>query len=136
MAHERVSFTSVYAQGGTDGADGGEGGESGVGGGGGGDGGWNCTTKDLVLWLPLAIEKLCPKPGAAHSAPFQPSHDESVISRVHVSPSATANGTLEAYGAPPLRVVPSEQARLHSISFGYDPLEQVIIVEVWTAVFR
>ena len=59
MAHERVSFTSVYAQGGTDGgADGGEGGESGVGVGGGGDGGWNCTTKDLVLRLPLAREKV------------------------------------------------------------------------------
>ena len=25
---------------------------------GGGDGGWNCTTKDLVPWLPSAKEKL------------------------------------------------------------------------------
>ena len=33
------------------------------------------------------------------------------MSRVHVAPSATANGELEVYGAPPLSVVPSEQAR-------------------------
>eukprot|EP00964_Phaeocystis_antarctica_P121581 scaffold85237_cov52-Phaeocystis_antarctica.AAC.2 len=49
------------------------GGENGGDGGGKGEGdGWNCTTKDLVPWLPSAKEKLCPKPGAAHSAPFQP----------------------------------------------------------------
>ena len=46
--------------------------------------------------------------------------------RVHVAPSATANGELEVYGAPPLSVVPSEQLRLQSISLGYMPPEQVI----------
>ena len=80
----------------------------------GGEGAWDCTTKDLVPCLPFAREKLCPKPGAAHSAPFQPSPYESVMSRVHVAPSATANGALEVfpYGAPPLSVVPSVQVRL------------------------
>ena len=86
------------------------------GGGDGGDGGWICTTKDLVPWLPSAKETLCPKPGAAHSAPFQPSPYESVMSRVHVAPRATTNGMLEAYGAPPLSVVSSEQLRLQPIS--------------------
>ena len=53
---------------------GGEGGCGGCGGGGGGEGGgWNCTTKDVDPSSPCAKEKLCPKPGAAHSAPFQPS---------------------------------------------------------------
>ena len=37
---------------------------------------------------------------------------ESVMVRVQVAPSATASGELEAYGAPPLSVVLSEQARL------------------------
>merc|ERR1740124_1118426 len=98
----------------------------------GGEGGWNCTTKDLVPWRPSAKEKLCPKPGAAHSAPFQPSPYESVISRVHVAPRGTANGALEvyAYGAPPLSVVPSEQLRLQPTSSGHDPLEQVIAEEM------
>ena len=97
-------------------------------GGSGGDGGWRSTTKDsLPCLVPLAKEKVCPKPGAAHSAPFQPSPYESVMSRVHVAPSATANGTLEVYGAPPLSVVPSEQLRLQPTSPGYDPLEQVIV---------
>ena len=61
-------------------------------------------------------------PGAAHSAPFQPSPHESVISRVHVAPSATASGALEVYGAPPLSVVPSEQLRLQPTSYAYLPL--------------
>ena len=118
----------VKVPGGDDGGEGGEGGE------GGGDSGWNCTTKDLVPCLgPLAKEKLCPKPGAAHSAPFQPSPYESVITRVHVAPSATANGALEVYGAPPLSVVSSEQLRLQSTSSGYDPLEQVIAELTWSA---
>eukprot|EP00964_Phaeocystis_antarctica_P099762 scaffold65557_cov49-Phaeocystis_antarctica.AAC.2 len=100
----------------------------GEGGGVGGEGGvgWNCTTKDLVPWPPLAKEKLCPKPGAAHSFPFQPSPYESVMSRVHVAPSATANGKLEVYGAPPLSVVSSEQLRLQPTSLCHDPPEQVI----------
>ena len=108
--------------GGGDGGDGGDGGSNGGEGGGGGcrgdsggDGGavgWNCTTKDLVPWLPSRKEKLCPRPGADHSAPFQPSPYLSVMSRVHTAPSATANGTLEVYGAPPLSVVLSEQLRL------------------------
>ena len=46
--------------------------------------------------------------------------------RAHVAPSATASGTLEGYGAPPLSVVLSEQLRLQPTSFGCDPLEQVI----------
>eukprot|EP00964_Phaeocystis_antarctica_P005384 scaffold2947_cov67-Phaeocystis_antarctica.AAC.1 len=50
--------------------------------------------------------------------------------RVHVAPSATANSTLEVYGAPPLSVVPSEQLRLQPTSLGYDPLEQVIAEEM------
>ena len=113
----------------------------------GGDGDWNGTTNDPVPWLPLAKEQVCPeKPGADHSAPFQPSphvsrttqlpcasrttHLPRIMSRVHVAPSATANGTLEAYGAPPLSVVPSEQLRLQPTSVGYDPLEQVIAEEI------
>ena len=100
-------------------------GGEGLGDGGGGDGGdggavcWNCTTKNLVPCLPFAKEKVCPKPGAAHSFPFQPSPYESVIFRVHVAPRATANGALEVfpYGAPPLSVVPSEQLRLQPTSF-------------------
>jgi len=108
-------------------SDGGGGGDSGgdgrEGGGGGGSGGgvggdWNCTTKDSVPWLPFANEKLCPKPGAAHSAPFQPSPYESVMLSVHVAPRATANGALEVYGAPPLSVVPSAQLRLQPTSRG------------------
>eukprot|EP00964_Phaeocystis_antarctica_P022996 scaffold12835_cov51-Phaeocystis_antarctica.AAC.1 len=121
----------------TPGSSGGEGedGGGGVGeGGGGGDSGWNCTTKDLVPFVgPLSKETLCPKPGAAHSAPFQPSPYESVITRVHVAPSATANGALEVYGAPPLSVVSSEQLRLQPTSSGYHPLEQVIAEVTWSA---
>ena len=45
---------------------------------------------------------------------------------MHVAPSATASGPLEVYGAPPLRVVPSEQLRLQPTSYAYNPLEQVI----------
>ena len=90
----------------------------------------HCTTKDLVPWPPFAKEKLCPKPGAFHSFPFQPSPYESVIFRVHVAPSATANGMLEVYGAPPLSVVSSEQLRLQPTSPGYPPPEQVIAEEI------
>ena len=60
--------------------------------------------------------------------------------RVHVAPSATANGEFgdgdgdgdgdEGYGAPPLSVVPSEQLRLQPISPGYEPPEQVITEEM------
>ena len=110
--------------GGCEGGEGGEGGESG------GLGGWNCTTKDLFPWSPSAKNKLCPKPGAAHSAPFQPSPYSSVMSRVHVAPSATANGTLEVYGAHSLSVVPSEQMRLQPTSSGSSPSEQVIAEEI------
>ena len=46
---------------------------------------------------------------------------------MHVAPSATASGTLEVYGAPPLSVAPSEQLRLQPTSPGHDPLEQVIV---------
>eukprot|EP00964_Phaeocystis_antarctica_P061510 scaffold36779_cov71-Phaeocystis_antarctica.AAC.3 len=95
-----------------------------------GGGGWNCTSKNSVPELPDANEKPCPKPGAAHLAPSQPSSYETVISRVHVAPSATANGKLEAYGAPPLSVVPSEQLRLQPTSSGYEPPEQVISEEI------
>ena len=96
------------------------GGLGGEGGGDGGGDGWNCTSKDLVPCLLFANEKFCPKPGAAHAFPFQPSPYESVIFRVHVAPRATANGALEVlpYGAPPLSVVPSEQLRLQPTSFG------------------
>ena len=52
------------------------------------------------------------------------------MSRVHVAPSATASGTLDAYGAPPLSVLSSEQVRLQPTSPGYDPLEQVIAEEI------
>ena len=52
------------------------------------------------------------------------------MSRVHDAPSATANGKLEAYGAPPLSVVPSEQLRLQLTSPGYEPPEQVIAEEI------
>ena len=114
--------------GGGDSDKGGEGGGSG--GSEGGDGGWNCTTKDFAPCLPFAREKLCPKPGAAHSAPFQPSPYESVMSRVHVAPSATANGELDVYGLPPLSVVPSEQVRLQPTSDCHDPPEQVIAEEI------
>ena len=53
--------------------------------------------------------------------------------RVHVAPSATANGTLEVYGAPPLSVVSSEQVRLQPTSTCHDPLEQVIAEEIFGA---
>eukprot|EP00964_Phaeocystis_antarctica_P071488 scaffold43634_cov64-Phaeocystis_antarctica.AAC.3 len=49
---------------------------------------------------------------------------------VHVEPSTTANGELKVYGAPPLRVVPSEQLRLQPTSFAYHPPEQVIAEEI------
>ena len=114
------------------GGGGGNGGDGGNGGNGGGDGGWNCTTKDAVPWEPLANEKACPKPGAAHSAPFQPSPNESVMLRVHVAPSSTTKGTLEVYGAPPLSVVPSEQLRPQPTSCANDPLEQVIVEKAVT----
>eukprot|EP00964_Phaeocystis_antarctica_P083902 scaffold52824_cov52-Phaeocystis_antarctica.AAC.2 len=52
------------------------------------------------------------------------------MSRVHVAPSATANGKLEVYGAPPLRVVPSEQLRLQPTLSGNSPPEQVITEEI------
>eukprot|EP00964_Phaeocystis_antarctica_P015883 scaffold8790_cov69-Phaeocystis_antarctica.AAC.2 len=68
-------------------------------------------------FVPVAKEKLCPKPGAFHSFPFQPSPYESVMLSVHVAPSATANGELKVYGAPPLSVVPSEQLRLQPTSY-------------------
>jgi hypothetical protein len=93
----------------------------------------------LIAWWPQSFgkealqeakEKVCPKPGAAHSAPFQPSPYESVMSRVHVAPSTTANGELEVYGAPPLSVVPSEQLRLHPTSLPHDPPEEVIAEEM------
>ena len=124
------------------GGGGGGGGDVGGGDGGGGvdggEGGWNCTSKDSAPWLPLAKEKLCPKPGATHSFPNQPSKREFVISRVHVAPSATANGSLEAYGAPngaaALSVVPSEQLRLQPTAKSPapldDPLEQVIAEKI------
>ena len=51
------------------------------------------------------------------------------MSRVHVAPSATANGELEVYGLPPLSVAPSEQVRLQPTSFVCDPPEQVIAEE-------
>ena len=47
--------------------------------------------------------------------------------------SATANGKLGAYGAPPLSVVPSEQLRLQPTSPGYEPSEQVITEETDSA---
>ena len=56
------------------------------------------------------------------------------MSKVHVAPSATDNGSLEAYGAPngaaALSVVPSEQLRLQPTSLGNDPLEQAIVEDV------
>ena len=113
-------------EGGGDSGGGGDGDGGEVGGEVGGEGGWNCTTKDSERSGPAANEKPCPKPGADHSAPFQPSPYESVMFRVHVSPTATANGKLEAYGAPPISVVPSEQLRLQPTSLGYEPPEQVI----------
>ena len=52
------------------------------------------------------------------------------MSSLHVAPSATTNGSLEVYGAPPLSVVASEQLRLQPTSSGSDPLEQVIAEEM------
>ena len=52
------------------------------------------------------------------------------MSRVHVAPSATTNGSLEVYGAPPLSVVASEQLRPQPTSSGSIPLEQVIAEEM------
>ena len=52
------------------------------------------------------------------------------MSRVHVAPSATANSELEVCGAPPLNVVPSEQARLQPTAPANDPREQVIAEEM------
>jgi hypothetical protein len=112
--------------GGWDGGGGGEGGDSGGKGDKGGwgvAGGWNCTTKVSVpTFSPFHFnEKLCPKPGAAHSAPFQPSPYGSIMLSVQFALSVTANGKPEAYGAEPLSVVPSEQLRLQLTSSGYEP---------------
>eukprot|EP00964_Phaeocystis_antarctica_P045332 scaffold26085_cov34-Phaeocystis_antarctica.AAC.1 len=52
------------------------------------------------------------------------------MSSLHVAPSATTNGSLEVYGAPPLSVVSSEQLRLQPTSSRYNPLEQVIAEEM------
>ena len=52
------------------------------------------------------------------------------MSSLHVAPSATTNGSLEVYGAPPLSVVASEQLRPQPTSSGYLPLEQVIAEEM------
>ena len=46
---------------------------------------------------------------------------------MHITPSATASGALEVYGAPPLSVVPSEQLRLQPTSRVHRPFEQVIV---------
>ena len=83
---------------------------------GGGDGDGTTTTKVSVPAPPFAREKLCPKPGADHTIVPQPSPYESVMSKVHVAPSVTANGELEVYGASPLSVAPSEQVRLQPTS--------------------
>ena len=58
------------------------------------------------------------------------SPDESVMSRVHVPPTATAKGKLELYGEPPLSVVPSAQLRLQPTSLGLELLEQVLVEEI------
>ena len=55
------------------------------------------------------------------------------MSSLHVAPSATTNGSLEVYGAPPLSVVSSEQLRLQPTSSGCNPLEQVIAEVTWLA---
>jgi uncharacterized membrane protein YgcG len=124
----------VKVPGGEGGGDGGEGGEGGDG------GGSNCTTKDLAAartaprrtsWDQSAKEKVCPKPGADHSAPFQSFQPpKSVMSRVHVAPTATVSGTLKLYGTPALSMVPSEQLRLQPTLLGNNPLEQVITEEM------
>ena len=83
------------------GGGGGDGGDGGDGGGGGGDG---FTTKDTVSCRTCrgeypkpgyAKEKVCPKLGAAHCAPFQPSPYESLMVRAHVAPIVTAKGELD-----------------------------------------
>jgi len=100
------------------------------------------TTKDTVSLAPVSIPKLCPKPGAAHSPPFQPSGYESVMVRVHVAPSATVK--LEEYGGQsspsseldgrdPVAIsssVPSVQLRLQPISAGNDPQDKVTSEEI------
>ena len=48
------------------------------------------------------------------------------MSREQLLPSATSTGEAEEYGAPPLRVVPSEQLRAQLISPGYGPEVQVM----------
>ena len=135
MSHTGGNAGGGGGGGGSEGGGGGDGGggdnsggDDGGGGSGGGEGGWNCATKDSFPRFFPANEKLCPKPDAAHSAPFQPSasrlkmptsgRPRSVMFRVHVAPIATANGKLEAYGAPPLSVVPSEQLSLQPTSSG------------------
>ena len=65
--------------------------------------------------LPLATEKLSEP--AVHSAPFQPSPNESNNVAVQTEP-ATMSTAPEYGGAPPESAVPSVQARDHEISLG------------------
>jgi hypothetical protein len=74
----------------------------------------------VTVWATL----LCPKPGADHSAPFQPSPYESVMVSTHSAPITTVNSP--TYGAPALSVVPSSQVRLQPTSYAYEPAETVI----------
>ena len=94
MNQSYVGYQGSYVSsdggcGGGDGGDGGDGGEAG------GEDGCSDTTKDSVPRRPPAKEKLCPKPGASHRAPFQPSPYVSRMSRVHVAPIVTAKAELE-----------------------------------------
>ena len=88
---------------------GGGGGDGGDGGDGGGGGGECPTTKDTVSSCLHGVlpggkqnqkpgcfkKKICPKLGAAHCAPFQPSPLESLMVRAHVAPIVTAKGELD-----------------------------------------
>ena len=125
-----LSPTAVGEAGGSGGASGGGGDGGGGEGKGGGEGeiDWTGTTNDAVpLRRPQpSNEKLRSKPGAAHSAPFQPSPYESVMVSVHVALEDTASGQIESYGLPPLSVVLSEQFRAQPTSHGQPPPEQVI----------
>lgn len=100
-------LTLKGGDGGGEGDGGGGGGDGDGDGGGGGDGGECFATKDTVssclhgfleqrgAHQRFRKEKVSPKLGAAHCAPFQPSPHVSIMVRVHVAPIVTANGELD-----------------------------------------
>ena len=66
-----------------------------------------------------------PQPGASQRFPFQPSPNESVISRTHTVPSSWVQIDSDDHGAPPdscrLSQFRQLQVNVHPTSFGQSP---------------